>query len=184
MCALPAEKQATGCAFLRWTNWWPYAPRTTRSHGQRDFNLERSWRTWCEHIRQDHGRYTVVARVSPQMHVDLPLYLGEHLERTQDHPWAEWSEDRTVATESAETEPDTKGADWMTVILHFDYPGGGPHQAFGAWCGGRGGDACSVAAQPAGLCPTGCQSLLTSLRQHLTGKLGRMFAAANVQLAQ
>ncbi len=86
----------------------------------RDFNLERSWRTWCEHIRQDRGRYTVVARVSPQMHVDLPLYLGKHLERSQDHPWAEWSEDRTVATESAETEPDTKGADWMTVILHFD----------------------------------------------------------------
>jgi predicted DNA-binding transcriptional regulator YafY len=86
----------------------------------RDFNLERSWRTWCERIRQDRGRYTVVARVSPQMHVDLPLYLGEYLARKQDHYWAEWPEDHTVATESAETEPDPKGDNWMTVILHFD----------------------------------------------------------------
>lgn len=33
VCAA-SEEQATGCAFLRWTNWWPYAPRTTRSHGR------------------------------------------------------------------------------------------------------------------------------------------------------
>ncbi len=47
-----------------------------------DFDLEHAWRGWCDHIRQDRGRFMVTAQVSPQMYGDLPLYLGEHLGET------------------------------------------------------------------------------------------------------
>jgi predicted DNA-binding transcriptional regulator YafY len=72
------------------------------------FDLQQAWHTWCERIRQDQGRYTVLARVSPQMHVDLPLVLGEHLSSKQNG--------------DAEEPAPTAGpeVDWVPVTLHFD----------------------------------------------------------------
>ena len=73
-----------------------------------DFDLEQTWRTWCDHIRQDRGRYVVTAHVSPQMYVDLPLYLGEHLAEGQDRHWEECAQN--LAAEIT----------WRPVTLHFD----------------------------------------------------------------
>ena len=72
------------------------------------FDLEDAWRTWCDHIREERGRYVVTAQVSPQMYVDLPLYLSEHLEEGQDQPWGESAQN--TAAETA----------WRPVMLHFD----------------------------------------------------------------
>jgi len=73
-----------------------------------DFDLEDAWRRWCDHIRQDRGRYLVAAHVSPQMYVDLPLYLGEHLVEEKDQLWEESSQEVTA------------GVEWRPVTLHFD----------------------------------------------------------------
>ena len=73
-----------------------------------EFDLEDAWRAWCDHIRQDRGRYVVTAHVSPQMYADLPLYLGEHLGEGQDRPWEE--DAQNAAAETA----------WRPVTLHFD----------------------------------------------------------------
>jgi predicted DNA-binding transcriptional regulator YafY len=72
------------------------------------FDLQQAWHTWCERIRQDQGRYTVLVRVSPQMYVDLPLVLGEHLESKQNG--------------DGEEPAQTAGTDvgWVPVTLHFD----------------------------------------------------------------
>ena len=72
-----------------------------------DFDLEDAWRRWCDHIRQDRGRYLVAAHVSPQMYVDLPLYLGEHLVEEK------ISFGRNLRRVTA-------GVEWRPVTLHFD----------------------------------------------------------------
>jgi len=73
-----------------------------------EFDLEDAWRAWCDRIRQDRGHYVVTAQVSPQMYVDLPLYLGEHLGDRQDRRWEEYA--RKTPTEAA----------WRPVTLQFD----------------------------------------------------------------
>ena len=72
-----------------------------------EFDLEPAWRAWCEHIRLDRGHYVVTAQVSPQMYLDLPLYLGEHLAEGHDQHWEEgWQA--------------ASAANWQSVTLHFD----------------------------------------------------------------
>ncbi len=73
-----------------------------------EFDLEAAWRAWCDHIRQDRGRYVVTALASPQMYADLPLHLGEHLAEGHDRPWEEGAQN--AAAETA----------WRSVTLHFD----------------------------------------------------------------
>jgi predicted DNA-binding transcriptional regulator YafY len=71
----------------------------------RGFDLPTAWRTWCAQAREANGHYLVQARVSPQMLVELPLYLGEH-----------W--DGIVREEATPTA--SSGDDWLSVVLHFD----------------------------------------------------------------
>lgn len=73
-----------------------------------NFDLEDAWRRWCDYIRQDRGRYVVTAHVSPQMYIDLPLYLGEHMMEEKDQRW-----EKSVQKATAEV-------DWRPVTLHFD----------------------------------------------------------------
>jgi predicted DNA-binding transcriptional regulator YafY len=69
------------------------------------FDLQAAWRSWCAEAQRAHGHYRVTARVSPQMLVDLPLYLREH-----------W--DGTTVAEAAPTA--RSGDNWLSVVLHFD----------------------------------------------------------------
>ena len=85
------------------------AVRTTADRFTRpaEFDLEQAWRAWCDHIRLDRGHYVVTAQVSPQMYLDLPLYLGEHLAEGHDQHWEEdWQAAAAV--------------EWRPVTLHFD----------------------------------------------------------------
>ena len=102
------QKVATGSESLGWQNWSMYAALLGPSRRPAEFDLEDTWRAWCDHIRQDRGRYVVTTHVSPQMYADLPLYLGEHIVEGQDGPWGE--DAQNAAAETA----------WRPVTLSFD----------------------------------------------------------------
>lgn len=81
-----------------------------------DFDLEQAWHAWCDQIRQDRRRYIVTAQVSPQMYVDLPLYLGDHLDKPRNQPWEAAAPG--LGSEPVSGREDKTG--WQTVTLSFD----------------------------------------------------------------
>jgi predicted DNA-binding transcriptional regulator YafY len=72
----------------------------------RNFDLPGFWRTWCAQAQGLRRQYHVSARISPQLAVDLPLYLGEHL--------------RTVQRGESNQAIAGMGDTWLSIELLFD----------------------------------------------------------------